>query len=99
MRMDGGYGAMLRAALDGAHVIDAAARRRAAAAEHAWLHAGAPDAREAHGTRGAHGAREAFRAAHAARCAAATEAAEIEGELDFPELLDDPDADFPELAN
>lgn len=96
MRMDGGYREMLRAALDGAHVIDAAARRRAAAAEHAWLHA---PAAEAHGARGAHDAREAFRAAHAARCAAAAEAAEIEGEFDFPELLDEPEGRFPELTD
>ena len=90
MRMDGGYREMLRAALDGAHVIDAAARRRAAAAEHAWLHAPDP---------AVHETREAFRAAHAARSAAAAEAAEIEGELDFPELLDDAEAGFPELAD
>lgn len=94
MRMDGGYEAMLRAALDGAHVIDAAARRRAAAAEQAWhLHAEAPD------PGGAYAAREAFRAAHAARAAMAAEAAEIEGGLDFPELLDDPEDGFPELMN
>ncbi len=87
MRMDGGYDAMLRAALDGAHVIDAAARRRAAAAEYAWLHATVPDAREA------------FRAAHAARCATAAEVAEIEGASAFPELLEDPEDGFPELVN
>lgn len=90
MRMDGGYRDMLRAALDGAHVIDAAARRRAAAAEHAWLHAPAPEV---------DGAREAFRAAHAARTRTATEVAEIEGGFDFPELLDDPEEGFPELAD
>ena len=92
MRMDGGYLDMLRAALDGAHVIDAAARRRAAAAEHAWLHAPAEPLRALE-------AREAFRAAHAARSQVAGEAAEIEGAFDFPELLDDPEDGFPELVD
>ena len=93
MRMDGGYPEMLRAALDGAHVIDAAARRRAAVAEQAWLRAPGMD------PVGAYAAREGFRAAHAARCAAAAEVAEIECEMDFPEALDDPEAGFPELVD
>ena len=76
MRIEGGHDAMMRAALDGARLIEAAAAKRAAAAEALWSRDGTADAREA------------FRSAHRALTEARTEVAEIEETLLFPEMLD-----------
>ena len=76
MRIEGGHDAMMRAALDGARIIEAAAARRAAAAEARWSREGSVEAREV------------FRAAHRALTEARAEVAEIEETLLFPEMLD-----------
>ena len=76
MRIEGGHDAMMRAALDGARIIEAATAKRAAAAEALWQREGTADAREA------------FRAAHRALTEARAEVAEIEETMLFPEMLD-----------
>ena len=86
MKSVGNYAGMLSAALDGARIVLDHADARAARAA------------EAHGRTPGRTAREALRAAEIARAEAAAEVAEIEGEFDFPELLED-EAEFPELVH
>ena len=76
MRIEGGHDAMMRAALDGARLIERAAARASMAAEALWQREGTVDAREA------------FRAAHRALTEARREVAEIEETLLFPEMMD-----------